>query len=335
MEIAFLSKICLLIFITFVNCESCGPIKPDDVNLVYFNDIAVSVNLANVTKIFNHEAFDSEKETIIYTFDFLEKIDSISNQIIAEPFLKDSDRFNFLILDYGNFSGGNYIFDAVPNAIKIGKLFAKTLVDLHENDFIDINHVTLIGFSLGAHIMGEVGRTIQVISNETLKIPHIVGLDPATPAFYPLNPYVVALNVYDAGFVQIIHTDAENFGISVGTGHIDFWPNGGSNQPNCPEFDKTNILKIENQCSHLRSVQYFAESVNSPSGFSGIKCDSWRSFQKNICSGHHVYNLNYLGFNANTQILGDFYFYTNSKANFSRGLDGIFNFYSPESVRST
>ena len=89
------------------------------------------------------------------------------------------------------------------------------------------------------------------------------------------------------------------------------------------------------QCSHLRSVQYFAESVNSPSGFSGIKCDSWRSFQKNICSGHHVYSLNYLGFNANTQILGDFYFSTNSKANFSRGLDGIFNYYSSESVRST
>lgn len=55
----------------------------------------------------------------------------------------------------------------------------------------------MIGFSLGAHIMGEVGRTVQKISNETLKILHIVGLDPATPAFYPLNPYVVALNNND------------------------------------------------------------------------------------------------------------------------------------------
>jgi len=58
----------------------------------------------------------------------------------------------------------------------------------------------LIGFSLGAHIMGEVGRTVQEISNETLKIPHIVGLDPATPAFYPLNPYVVALNINDGKY---------------------------------------------------------------------------------------------------------------------------------------
>jgi hypothetical protein len=120
MEKAFLSAIFLHIFITLVRCESCGPISPDEINLVYFNDFAVSVSLANVTKIFRHEGFDSEKETIIYTFDFLEKIDSISNQIIAEPFLRNGDKFNFLILDYGNFSGGNYIFDAVPNAIKVG-----------------------------------------------------------------------------------------------------------------------------------------------------------------------------------------------------------------------
>lgn len=119
MEKAFLVTTFLHIFITFVKCESCGPINSEDVNLVYFNDIAVSVSLANVSKIFRHEAFDSDRETIIYTFDFLEKIDSISNQIIAEPFLRAGDRFNFLVLDYGNLSGGNYIFDAVPNAIKV------------------------------------------------------------------------------------------------------------------------------------------------------------------------------------------------------------------------
>jgi len=120
MEKAFLVAIFLHIFISFVKCESCGPINLEDVNLVYFNDIAVSVSLANVTKIFRHEAFDSEKETIIYTFDFLENINSISNQIISEPFLRAGDKFNFLVLDYGNFSGGNYIFDAVSNAIKVG-----------------------------------------------------------------------------------------------------------------------------------------------------------------------------------------------------------------------
>lgn len=119
MKKGFLCAIFLLLFVELLKSESCGPIKHENVNLVYFNDIVVSVNLANITKIFNHEAFDSEKETIIYTFDFLEKIDSFSTQIIAEPFLKENEKFNFLVLDYGNFSGGNYIFDAVPNAIKV------------------------------------------------------------------------------------------------------------------------------------------------------------------------------------------------------------------------
>lgn len=48
--------------------------------------------------------------------------------------------------------------------------------------------------------MGEVGRTVQILSNHTLKIPHIVGLDPAAPASYPLNPYVVALNNNDGKY---------------------------------------------------------------------------------------------------------------------------------------
>jgi hypothetical protein len=51
--------------------------------------------------------------------------------------------------------------------------------------------------------------------------------------------------------VQIVHTDAENFGISVGTAHVDFWPNGGSNQPDCPKFDKTNIFKIESKLTKI------------------------------------------------------------------------------------
>lgn len=45
--------------------------------------------------------------------------------------------------------------------------------------------------------MGETGRTIQKLTKNSMKIAKIVGLDPAGPGFYPLNPYVVALNRND------------------------------------------------------------------------------------------------------------------------------------------
>lgn len=45
--------------------------------------------------------------------------------------------------------------------------------------------------------MGETGRTVQKLTNNSVKIPKITGLDPAGPGFYPLNPYVIALNRND------------------------------------------------------------------------------------------------------------------------------------------
>jgi hypothetical protein len=68
------------------------------------------------------------------------------------------------------------------------------LIELNQQG---LKRVHLIGYSLGAHLMGEAGRTVQKSTNNAVKIPKITGLDPAGPGFYPLNPYVVALNRND------------------------------------------------------------------------------------------------------------------------------------------
>jgi predicted esterase len=72
----------------------------------------------------------------------------------------------------------------------------ETLVNLNEHGF-DVKNILLIGFSLGAHLVGEVGRTVRDVSNKSLTLSKIVGLDPAGPGFFPLNPYLVALNKND------------------------------------------------------------------------------------------------------------------------------------------
>ena len=66
---------------------------------------------------------------------------------------------------------------------------------------------------------------------------HFAGLDPAGPGF-PLNETDTRLDISDADFVDIIHTDSgdltgNELGMEEPIGHIDFYPNGGAIQPGC------------------------------------------------------------------------------------------------------
>jgi len=46
------------------------------------------------------------------------------------------------------------------------------------------------------------------------------------------------ININDANFVDIIHTNGNSLGLLKPLGHIDFYPNGGKAQLNCKIFDK-------------------------------------------------------------------------------------------------
>ena len=62
----------------------------------------------------------------------------------------------------------------------------------------------------------------------------IPGLDPAG-LWHTNVDAAFRLDKSDAQYVDVIHTDMKGFGTSrSGTvGHIDFFPNGGDNQPGC------------------------------------------------------------------------------------------------------
>jgi len=64
-------------------------------------------------------------------------------------------------------------------------------------------------------------------------------LDPAGP-YFENTPEEVRLDPSDADFVDILHSDAEKLlDLGLGTaqvsGHIDFWPNDGIQQPGCDQ----------------------------------------------------------------------------------------------------
>ena len=60
----------------------------------------------------------------------------------------------------------------------------------------------------------------------------LTGLDPAGP-FFTLVSSAYRLDDGDASYVDVIHTNAGQLGTSRRGGHIDFYPNGGTNQPGC------------------------------------------------------------------------------------------------------
>lgn len=117
----------------------------------------------------------------------------------------------------------------------------------------DIQKFHFVGHSLGAQLLGQAGR-IAKFSPQKLVLTRISGLDPAGPAFFPLNPYVIPLNSQDADFVDIIHTDSIAFGANTATGHADFWPNGGSMQPKCLPLDYNNFADDESKCNTLKKL---------------------------------------------------------------------------------
>ncbi|NXY45137.1 LIPP lipase, partial [Ceuthmochares aereus] len=139
------------------------------------------------------------------------------------------ENINCIAVDWQDGAKGTYI-SAVNNIRVIGAeiaYFIKTLQSIFRYSPLKIH---LIGHSLGAHAAGEVGRRIQGIRRAT-------GLDPAGPCFEGTPP-LVRLDPSDANFVDVIHSNAAHFpAIGLGmyntTGHLDFYPNGGSVMPGC------------------------------------------------------------------------------------------------------
>lgn len=110
---------------------------------------------------------------------------------------------------------------------------SNVLINLLTND-LDILKLHLVGFSVGSHIAGLIGRQIREKSISKFTIKRITALDPAFPMFYP-EMFYKPVNKEDAVFVDVIHSDAGLYGSPIATGTVDFWPNGGYvPQPGCP-----------------------------------------------------------------------------------------------------
>ncbi|KAM6997569.1 inactive pancreatic lipase-related protein 1-like [Tautogolabrus adspersus] len=147
----------------------------------------------------------------------------------------------------------------------------------------------IIGHGIGAHMAGDVGNRIPGLAR-------ITGLDPTEPYFKDTDA-AVRLDTSDALFVDVIHTDGLPFDSKLGlgmtqpVGHIDFYPNGGELMPGCSanRGKPTDLdafwegTKKFDPCNHVRSYQYYSESIVKPKGFVGFPCSDKDSFAKGKC----------------------------------------------------
>jgi pimeloyl-ACP methyl ester carboxylesterase len=200
---------------------------------------------------------------------------------------------NVIVVDWSNGNGLPYM-QATANTQVVGAVIAK-LVNTFVNTLgVKASDVHLIGHSLGAHISGYAGAKIKGLGR-------ITGLDPAGPYFEFTEPEV-RLDPTDALFVEAIHTDGTatlqlGLGLMQRVGHIDYYPNGGKNQPNCPEvpgkilsaifFGLTlNVAGIEDStaCSHSAALTFFTESIRDKScKFTAFPCSSKAEFDAGKC----------------------------------------------------
>lgn len=267
--------------------------------------------------------FQIERPTIVIVHGFLSHGEESWIRDLEKSFLRWAD-VNVVVVDWS--SGGNTwnYYRAAVNTRVVGYQIARFLEHVENattvrnaSDGDTWGPVYLVGHSLGAHICGFTAKEMKRRRSKW-RIERITGLDPAQPCFKNADS-TVKLHKSDAPFVDVIHTNGRllseiGLGLPEPIGHVDFYPNGGRNQPGCVSADSSYFeylpipLREINKsiCSHGRSYVYLTESL-----ISDVRrnCTFWahhwdlsyrnlmkiaaRSCDRNTCSEMGINAINY------------------------------------------
>lgn len=231
---------------------------------------------------------------------------------MKNEFLTKEDA-NVIIVDWvAGAASPNY-----GNAAANAKSCADELTQFLIANQVDRSKIHCIGFSLGAHVCGFIGKQ--------MKLKRITGLDPAGPVFKDAATSG-RLDKSDADFVDVINTNGV-FGIYQSLGHKNFYPNGSPLQPGCLFKNalweiKTTDEKVVNLagCSHIRARTYFIESINSSCKFNAFACANYDKFTKGRCTKcSSTFGCSTMGYDADSnKEEGTYYLDTNNRKPFCK-----------------
>ena len=279
---------------------------------IRLNQIPSNFNSKKLTKVIIHGFMHSAKKKWVLD--------------MKDALLRAGD-FNVIAVDYSNGNGFPYGL-ASSNARIVGVDVAKLIDELIAKTNAKMDDFHLIGHSLGCHVAGYAGERLKGL------VGRITGLDPAGP-YFEFSDNRVKLDSTDGKFVDIIHTDGSStallgLGLLEPAGHVDFYPNGGYNQPNCAQLSgkiltgllnivTVNIDNLEDVsgCSHVSAYKFFTDSIeNKDCSYFGYQCKSKDDFDKGNCIKCSEKGCNKMGFWASpNKDLGNLYLNTQDANN--------------------
>lgn len=219
---------------------------------------------------------------------------SRTTQLPLKAYMKKGN-FNVIAVDWGK---GAKVISAVTAETytqDVGKVVNKFINFLMANG-ARMDDMLVAGHSAGAAAAQYTGH------HSKGALPVVILLDP--PSYYNYN-----LN--DAKYIEAIHS-AGNMKTTP-TGHADFYPNGGKEQPGCPSY-------LISTCAHFRAVEFWAESIETPIGFWSRKCSSYASVTSSGCTESGQPRL--LGGEVPQKAHGIYWLSTHSAEPFARGTNG-------------
>lgn len=283
----------------------------------------ITYTLENWTSDHLTECLDTDKPLMVVTHGLTGSKRTPWMKPLVKALL-DNVNCTVLVVDWKKGADGSYP-DAGINTPMAGALIAAFLHKiLNATEALSADNITLIGFSMGAQVMGFAGRRFKTLTGK--QVARISGLDPAGWLYENTNS---TLNKQDAKYVDVIHTNAgsiRNFriGLNESVGHVDFYPNGGTVQTGCKnasKFPYKDYLEVIT-CSHYKATYYFIESLqNKTCSFISYGCNSWEDFAHGNCTERVSQDkTGRMGFYSNLYAgKNNQYLYTNKESPYCRG----------------
>ncbi|XP_042910926.1 pancreatic lipase-related protein 3-like [Parasteatoda tepidariorum] len=231
--------------------------------------------------------FNASWPTQLYIHAYWADQGSIDRELNKKDAALSNYHYNVIVPDFRDHVQIPY-FRSVANIRVIAARIAKFLKYLMAVTGIKPESIHLIGFSLGCHTCGYIGKRIP-------NLGRITGLSPAGRNFVG-TAEETRLVPTDALFVDVIITSGDgDYGLQQldagKCGHQNFFVNNARRQPGCSLLENTvpviNFMKDfpETYCDHIRSNTLWSESLRRKDcTFRAVKCKSYEAFERGECT---------------------------------------------------